>query len=109
MRRLGARIPESFGMTLPDDWRHDREIGVQPGTTLDTTRVDDVRIGAVRPLISPALLLDDMPAPDSAVTLVEKARVELAKVLGGSDDRLSSSWARARSTTTTRHSSTRAT
>ena len=26
-------------MTLPDDWRHDREIGVQ--TTLDTTRVDD--------------------------------------------------------------------
>ena len=88
MRRLGARIPESFGMTLPDDWRHDREIGVQPGTTLDTTRVDDVRIGAVRPLISPALLLDDMPAPDSAVTLVEKARVELAKVLGGSDDRL---------------------
>ena len=53
-------------MTLPDDWRHDREIGAQPGATLDTTRVDDVRIGAVRPLISPALLLDDMPAPDSA-------------------------------------------
>jgi 3-deoxy-7-phosphoheptulonate synthase len=75
-------------MTLPDDWRHDREIGVQPGTTLDTTRVDDVRIGAVRPLISPALLLDDMPAPDSAVTLVERARTELAKVLAGKDDRL---------------------
>jgi len=75
-------------MTLPDDWRHDREIGVQPGTTLDTTRVDDVRIGAVRPLISPALLLDDMPAPDSAVSLVETARVELARVLAGTDDRL---------------------
>jgi 3-deoxy-7-phosphoheptulonate synthase len=75
-------------MTLPDDWRHDREIGVQQGATLDTTRVDDVRIGAVRPLISPALLLDDMPAPDSAVSLVERARVEIAKVLGGTDDRL---------------------
>ena len=75
-------------MTLPDDWRHDREIGSQPGSTLDTTRVDDVRIGAVRPLISPALLLDDMPAPDSAVSLVEKARADLAKVLGGADDRL---------------------
>ncbi|HYP30922.1 MAG TPA: 3-deoxy-7-phosphoheptulonate synthase, partial [Burkholderiaceae bacterium] len=75
-------------MTLPDDWRHDREIGAQPGTTLDTTRVDDVRIGAVRPLISPALLLDDMPAPDSAVTLVEEARVALARVLAGTDDRL---------------------
>ncbi len=75
-------------MTLPDDWRHDREIGAQLGATLDTTRVDDVRIGAVRPLISPALLLDDMPAPDSAVSLVENARVELAKVLSGADDRL---------------------
>ncbi len=75
-------------MTLPDDWRHDREIGVQLGTTLDTTRVDDVRIGAVRPLISPALLLDDMPAPDSAVSLVERARIELAAVLSGADDRL---------------------
>ena len=75
-------------MTLPDDWRHDREVGVLSGTTLDTTRVDDVRIGAVRPLISPALLLDDMPAPDSAVSLVEGARAELAKVLSGADDRL---------------------
>src|SRR6202000_1231989 len=54
---------KALAMTLPDDWRHDREIGVQLGATLDTTRVDDVRIGAVRPLISPALLLDDMPAP----------------------------------------------
>src|SRR6478672_6034449 len=75
-------------MNLPDDWRHDHEIGVQPGTTLDTTRVDDVRIGAVRPLISPALLLDDMPAPDSAQTLVERARAELSTVLAGADDRL---------------------
>src|SRR5471030_2965174 len=84
-RRL-CSIHESPAMTLPDDWRHDREIGVQ--TTLDTTRVDDVRIGAVRPLISPALLLDDMPAPDSAVSLVERARTELAAVLSGADDRL---------------------
>ena len=61
-------------MTLPDDWQHDREIGVQSGTTLDTTRVDDVRIGAVRPLISPALLLDDMPAPEAAQSRSSSAR-----------------------------------
>ncbi len=74
-------------MTLPDDWQHDREIGNHAGT-LDTTRVDDVRIGAVRPLISPALLLDDMPAPDSAQVLVQRARNELAAILDGRDDRL---------------------
>ena len=75
-------------MTLPDDWRHDHEVGALPGATLDTTRVDDVRIGAVRPLISPALLLDELPAPDPAQRLVERARAELAAVLGGRDDRL---------------------
>jgi 3-deoxy-7-phosphoheptulonate synthase len=40
-----------------DDPFHDREAG-RRGTTQDTTRIDDVRIAAVRPLISPALLLD---------------------------------------------------
>jgi 3-deoxy-7-phosphoheptulonate synthase len=75
-------------MNHPDDWRHDHEVGVRPGTTLDTTRVDDVRIGAVRPLISPALLLDDMPASEAAQTLVERARAELSAVLSGADDRL---------------------
>jgi 3-deoxy-7-phosphoheptulonate synthase len=73
-------------MNPPDDWRHDRETGLP--STLDTTRVDDVRIGAVRPLISPALLLDEMPAPPAAAALVERARAELAAVLAGEDDRL---------------------
>ena len=41
-------------MTRLDDPLHDREIGVRD-STLDTTRIDDVRIGAVRPLITPAL------------------------------------------------------
>jgi 3-deoxy-7-phosphoheptulonate synthase len=75
-------------MKLPDDWRHDHEIGARPGTTLDTTRVDDVRIGAVRPLISPALLLDEMPAPEDAQALVERARAELSAVISGRDDRI---------------------
>ncbi|MCD2338864.1 3-deoxy-7-phosphoheptulonate synthase [Ideonella azotifigens] len=59
-----------------------------PPATHDTTRVDDLRIGAVRPLISPALLLDDMPAPAAAQAVVEQARNQLAAVLSGEDDRL---------------------
>jgi 3-deoxy-7-phosphoheptulonate synthase len=73
-------------MNRPDDWQHDHEVGGQ--TTRDTTRVDDVRIGAVRPLISPALLQDEMPMPEAAQALVERARQELAEVLAGRDDRL---------------------
>jgi 3-deoxy-7-phosphoheptulonate synthase len=52
------------------------------------TRIDDVRIRAVRPLISPALLVDDLPVPDRALTLIETCRTAIASLLHGRDDRL---------------------
>ena len=70
-----------------DNPSHDREVGVADETQ-DTTRIDDVRIGAVRPLISPALLQDEMPVPPSVQTLVERARIEIGDILHGRDDRL---------------------
>ncbi|HEY9237750.1 MAG TPA: 3-deoxy-7-phosphoheptulonate synthase, partial [Burkholderiaceae bacterium] len=74
-------------MTTPDDHRHDREVGVRD-STLDTTRIDDVRIGAVRPLITPALLQERVPVRDDTLTLVERSRSAIADVLHGRDDRL---------------------
>ncbi|MDT8998942.1 3-deoxy-7-phosphoheptulonate synthase [Paucibacter sp. APW11] len=74
-------------MNALDDPRHDREVGSRDAT-LDSTRTDDTRIGAVRPLISPALLFDELPAPDAALSLVERARAEISNVLHGRDDRL---------------------
>ena len=63
---------------------------MQPGDegTTDTTRIDDVRIAAVRPLISPALLLDELPVPPGVEALVEQSRASINRVLHGSDDRL---------------------
>ncbi|SFD75033.1 3-deoxy-7-phosphoheptulonate synthase [Paracidovorax konjaci] len=60
----------------------------QRPTTLDTTRIDDTRIKAVRPLITPALLQEWLPAPDAAQALVESSRAALSRVLHGQDDRL---------------------
>ena len=57
-------------------------------TTQDTTRIDDTRIGAVRPLITPALLEEKLPVPDAAQALVESSRAALSRVLHGKDDRL---------------------
>lgn len=57
-------------------------------TTLDTTRVDDVRIRAVRPLVTPALLQEWLPPPQSAQDLVEASRSAISRVLHGADDRL---------------------
>jgi 3-deoxy-7-phosphoheptulonate synthase len=70
-----------------DNPSHDREVGVADGTQ-DTTRIDDVRIGAVRPLISPALLQDELPVEPSVQSLVERTRIDIGNILHGRDDRL---------------------
>ena len=77
-------------MNTLDDPRHDREIGARD-STLDTTRIDDVRIGAVRPLITPALLQERVPVRDDMLALVETSRAAIADVLhgvGAGSDRL---------------------
>lgn len=79
-------------MTPLDDTQQDRrpfedERGSRDAT-LDITRTDDTRICAVRALISPALLLEELPIPDATLSLVEQARREISDVLHGRDDRL---------------------
>jgi 3-deoxy-7-phosphoheptulonate synthase len=70
-----------------DDPLHDREVGSRD-STLDTTRIDDVRIGAVRPLITPALLQERVPVKSDTLALVEDSRAAIAAILHGRDDRL---------------------
>ncbi|MGG1948887.1 3-deoxy-7-phosphoheptulonate synthase [Trinickia sp. NRRL B-1857] len=70
-----------------DNPSHDREVGIADATQ-DTTRIDDVRIGAVRPLISPALLQDELPVEPTVQALVERTRIDIGNILHGRDDRL---------------------
>ncbi len=49
---------------------------------------DDVRITDIRPLISPAILMQDFPAPPEAQRLVFDARAAFRRILKGEDDRL---------------------
>jgi 3-deoxy-7-phosphoheptulonate synthase len=70
-----------------DDPHHDREVGQRHGTR-DTTRIDDTRIEAVRPLITPALLMEKLPGSDATLALVERSREAISRVLQGQDDRL---------------------
>ena len=56
--------------------------------TRDTTRIDDTRIEAVRPLLTPALLLEKLPASGVTHALVEQGREAIARILHGADDRL---------------------
>jgi 3-deoxy-7-phosphoheptulonate synthase len=49
---------------------------------------DDLRIEKIRPLIPPAILMEDLPLSESASTTVAESRDSIARCLRGRDDRL---------------------
>src|SRR6186997_2164112 len=51
-------------------------------------RTDDLRIVDVRPLIPPAILLEEIPISESASNLVFMTRKEISAILEGTDSRL---------------------
>jgi len=57
-------------------------------STQDKTRIDDTRIALVRPLMTPALLEERLPATPAHLALVEASRQAISDVLQGRDDRL---------------------
>lgn len=48
----------------------------------------DLRITTARPLLSPAILEEDLPLPEAGAALVQSARRAIGDILAGRDDRL---------------------
>lgn len=51
-------------------------------------KTDDTRIQRRRPLVTPALLMDEIRPSEKALQTVEEARASISRILNGSDDRL---------------------
>jgi len=51
-------------------------------------RTDDVRIDGLRPLLPPAILMEELPASERADDLVWSSRAALSRILSGEDERL---------------------
>jgi 3-deoxy-7-phosphoheptulonate synthase len=51
-------------------------------------RTDDLRIARVRPLVSPAVLQEELPLPEAAAAITDDARRAVERILFGSDPRL---------------------
>lgn len=51
-------------------------------------RIDDLRIEQTRPLISPAILIEEIPLSSAAAERVSQARIDVEAVLKGQDPRL---------------------
>ena len=49
---------------------------------------DDVRIDSLRPLIPPAILMEELPASEADTQLIAEARADVARIVTGEDDRL---------------------
>jgi 3-deoxy-7-phosphoheptulonate synthase len=55
-------------------------------TALVKTR--DLRVESIRPLLPPAILLEELPLPEAGSITVSRAREEVVRILDGQDDRL---------------------
>lgn len=55
---------------------------------IDHISTDDVHIAELRPLISPAILMEELPLSDNAAELISDTRKDIANIFNGKDDRL---------------------
>lgn len=53
-----------------------------------STRIDDVRIAGIKPLIPPAVLMNELPATDAIADFLSESRRQAEAIIRGEDDRL---------------------
>jgi 3-deoxy-7-phosphoheptulonate synthase len=91
--RSGARRAFHISGATPDILRE--QLSALPG--VDAVLADDdvtgprtfnLRIESIRPLLSPAILMEDLPLPPTSATLVHSTREEIRAILEGRDDRM---------------------
>jgi 3-deoxy-7-phosphoheptulonate synthase len=51
-------------------------------------RTDDLRIEGLRPLLPPAILMEELPLPENGTRVVARARKTIGEILTGQDERL---------------------
>ena len=49
---------------------------------------DDVHISEMRPLVSPAILMEELPLAEKSAAMIQKARADIGRIFRGEDDRL---------------------
>lgn len=64
------------------------ETPLMTDSTIDNLATDDLRIRAIKKLISPRELMEEIPVTEQAAKTVVKARKGIKRVLQGEDDRL---------------------
>jgi len=55
---------------------------------MKTSLVDDIRIEKLRPIISPALLMEELALTEKHATVIRQSRDDIKRIIKGKDDRL---------------------
>ena len=79
IQKIRGQSPEKIGGRSPEG---------QEESGTPTPRTDDLRISAVRALIAPQLLIEELPIDAPSLATVSNARSAIHRVLHGADDRL---------------------
>ena len=82
---LGGSLTSALAAVLADLPGVDE---VVDAATLGPPPTRDLRIASIRPLIPPAILLEQLPLPPEGAMLVSRSREEVIRILRGHDDRL---------------------
>ncbi|MDQ3700044.1 MAG: 3-deoxy-7-phosphoheptulonate synthase, partial [Chloroflexota bacterium] len=83
----GVAVEGTVGITVDDGSPSGRaDAAGAPSAPAFQTR--DLRVESIRPLISPALLLEQLPLTEAGSLAVRRAREGIAGILNGRDDRL---------------------
>jgi len=61
---------------------------VAPSATILPMKTRDLHVESNRPLLPPAILLEELPLDESGSQLVSRSREEIIRILNGEDDRL---------------------
>ena len=56
--------------------------------TTDAPVTSNLRIAGIRPLVPPAILMEELPLPAAGAVMVQQTRQEVSRILRGLDDRL---------------------
>lgn len=55
---------------------------------VNKNNTDDVHIAEMRPLLSPAILMEELPLNEHAAAMIKKTRADIGRIFKGQDDRL---------------------
>ena len=55
---------------------------------VNKNNTDDVHIAEMRPLLSPAILMVELPLNEHAAAMIKKTRPDIGRIFIGQDDRL---------------------